>query len=200
MIRAPRFRIAGLALALLPLSACGFTPVYGSSAQLKDAGPISIPAIKGRTGHFLRQELIRTVGQGLPGVKGEAELEIRLAENIERLAFAPDQAASRSDYVGSATWVLRAPTGLPIASGGVVERASFNFADAAYADLAAQTAAQERLATLLARSIREQMTIEVGNPRVAPSANPTAPDATPAMPGARTTTSDPLLPPSPRNQ
>jgi LPS-assembly lipoprotein len=193
-------RAALLAFALVPLSACGFTPVYGSSAELKDAGPISIPEIRGRTGHFLRQELIRTVGQGLPGVKGEAELDIKLAESIERLAFAPDQAASRSDYVGSATWVLRAPTGLPIASGGVIERASFNFADAAYADLAAQTAAQERLATLLARSIREQITIEVGNPRTTPTATPAAPVVTPAIPGTRTTTPDPLLPPSPRSQ
>lgn len=193
-------RAAFLAIALMPLSACGFTPVYGPSAELKDAGPISIPEIRGRTGHFLRQELIRTVGQGLPGVKGEAELEIKLAESIERLAFAPDQAASRSDYVGSATWVLRAPTGLPIASGGVIERASFNFADAAYADLAAQTAAQERLATLLARSIREQMTIEVGNPRTTPAAAPATPVVTPATSGVRTTTPDPLLPPSPRNQ
>jgi LPS-assembly lipoprotein len=200
MIRAPLFRIAGFALALLPLSACGFTPVYGSSAELKDAGPISIPEIKGRTGHFLRQELIRTVGQGLPGVKGEAELEVKLAESFEPLAFTPDQAASRSDYVGSATWVLRASSGLPIASGGVVERASSNFAGAAYADLAAQTAAPERLATLLARSIREQMTIEVGKPRKEPTATPIPPLVTPVTPGARTTTSDPLLPPPPRNQ
>jgi len=193
-------RAAFLALALLPLSACGFTPVYGSSAEVKDAGPISIVEIRGRTGHFLRQELIRTVGQGLPGVKGQAELEIRLTEGVERLAFTPDQAASRSDYVGSATWVLRAPTGLPLASGGVVQRASFNFADAAYADLAAQTAAQERLASLLARSIREQMTIEIGNPRAVPAAQPATPVLTPATPGAPTTTPDPLLPPSPRSQ
>ena len=188
-------RALGLALALLPLSACGFTPVYGSSAEMANAGPISIPEIKGRTGHFLRQELIRTIGRGLPGVNGEAELDVKLAERIERLAFTPDQAASRSDFVGSATWALRAPNGTTIATGGVVERASFNFADAAYADLAAQTAAQERLATLLARSIREQMTIEIGNPR--PVAAP--PTATPATPGAPTTTPDPLLPPPPRN-
>jgi len=162
---------------------------------MANAGPISIPEIKGRTGHFLRQELIRTIGRGLPGVNGEAELDVKLAERIERLAFTPDQAASRSDFVGSATWALRAPNGSMIASGGVVERASFNFADAAYADLAAQTAAQERLATLLARSIREQMTIEIGNPP--PAAPP--PAATPATPGAPTTTPDPLLPPPPRN-
>lgn len=193
-------RAISLALALLPLSACGFTPVYGSSSEMANAGPISIPEIKGRTGHFLRQELIRSIGRGLPGVNGEAELDVRLTEGIERLAFTPDQAASRSDFVGSATWALRAPNGAMLASGGVVERASFNFSDAAYADLAAQTAAQERLATLLARSIREQMVIEIGNPRPgAPAAQPT-PAATPATPGAPTTTPDPLLPPSPRKQ
>lgn len=193
-------RAISLALALLPLSACGFTPVYGSSSEMANAGSISIPEIKGRTGHFLRQELIRSIGRGLPGVNGEAELDVRLTEGIERLAFTPDQAASRSDFVGSATWALRAPNGAMLASGGVVERASFNFSDAAYADLAAQTAAQERLATLLARSIREQMVIEIGNPRPgAPAAQP-APAATPATPGAPTTTPDPLLPPSPRKQ
>jgi LPS-assembly lipoprotein len=193
-------RAAIVALGLLPLAACGFTPVYGSSAELRDAGPISIPEIKGRTGHFLRQELLRTVGRGLPGVKGEAQLEIRLTEGIERLAFTPDQAASRSDYVGTATWALRAPSGSLIASGGSTERASFNFADAAYADLAAQTAAQERLATLLARSIREQMTIEVGNKRDDAAASP-ASATTPASPGAATPPS-PLIPvpPPPRSQ
>jgi hypothetical protein len=44
----------------------------------------------------------------------------------------------------------------------VEERASFNFADAAYSDLAAQTAAQERLATLLARAIRAEMIMAAG--------------------------------------
>jgi LPS-assembly lipoprotein len=166
-------RAALLVLALLPLSACGFTPVYGSGAALANAGPIrvleitanqSVGAASGRTGHFLRQELVRTVGQGVPGVTGSAELEVTLSQRIERLAFAPDQAASRSDYVGVATWALRSPSGTLLHSGGVTERASFNFADAAYADLSAQTAAQERLATLLARSIRGQLIAEAGKP------------------------------------
>jgi LPS-assembly lipoprotein len=195
MIKAPLLKIGGLALALLPLSACGFTPVCGSSAAVADAGPIKIPEISGRTGHFLRQELLRTVGQGLPGVKGPAELDIKLAEGIERLSFAPDQAASRSDFVGTATWSLRSVDGTLLASGGTVERASFNFADAAYGDLAAQTAAQERLATLLARSIRLQMTVEIGEPRK-PAVTIPAPaplTTTPATPGAATPPS-PLIP------
>lgn len=161
-----------LGLALAPLAACGFTPVYGTGTALASSGPITIPEIPGRTGHFLRQELARTVGRGVPGVTGSAELEVTLNQSIERLAFAPDQAASRSDYVGTASWRLRGSNGLLLASGGVTERASFNFADAPHADLAAQTAAQERLGSLLARSIREQILVEAGKPRAAAPATP----------------------------
>jgi LPS-assembly lipoprotein len=163
-----------LGFALLPLSACGFAPVYGTSSALADSGPISVPEIPGRTGHFLRQELVRTVGRGVPGVTGSGELEVTLSQKIDRLAFAPDEAASRSDFVGTASWRLRGSNGLLVASGDVTERASFNFADAPYADIAAQTAAQERLGVMLARSIREQVLIEAGKPRPAPPA-PTAP-------------------------
>jgi LPS-assembly lipoprotein len=158
-------RALSLGLALSPLAACGFTPVYGTGPALANAGPVSIPEIPGRTGHFLRQELVRTIGRGVPGVTGSAQLEITLNQGIERLAFAPDEAASRSDYVGTATWRLRGSSGVLLASGGVTERASFNFADAPYADLAAQTAAQERLGSLLGRSIREQILVEAGKPR-----------------------------------
>ncbi|MBI1360228.1 MAG: hypothetical protein GC155_08080 [Alphaproteobacteria bacterium] len=147
---------------LAVLGGCGFTPVYGP--DLANSGAISIPEIKGRTGHFLRQELVRTVGQGVPGIAGTAELDVKLSESIARLAFAPDQAASRSDYLGTATWTLRDANGQTIANGVAKEAASFNFADAAYTDIAAQTAAQNRVATLLARAIRDQLLIEAGNP------------------------------------
>lgn len=172
-------RAAALALALLPLTACNFTPVYGGQGDgFAGSGPITIPEIAGRTGHFLRSELARTVGPGVPGFP-QGTLEITLAQGIDRLAFAPDQAASRSDYVGNAKWTMKGPTGLTLASGEVSERASFNFADAAYADLAAQTAAQERLASLLARSIRSEVIIAAGRkpetPAAKPAATPTAP-------------------------
>jgi LPS-assembly lipoprotein len=171
-------RAAALALALLPLAACGLTPVYGGGqgAAFANSGPIQINEIRatatagaapGRTGHFLRQELVRSVGQGVPGF-ASGTLDVALRQKIERLAFAPDQAASRSDYVGSATWTLRATNGNIVGTGSVEERASFNFANAAYGDLAAQTAAQERLATLLARSIRAEIIMAAGktvNPR-----------------------------------
>jgi LPS-assembly lipoprotein len=165
-------RAAILGLAFLPLTACNFTPVYGGQgASFANNGPITVNEISGRTGHYLRNELMRTVGQGVPGFP-QGTLDISLGQGIDRLAFAPDQAASRSDYVGNASWTLRGPTGAVLASGQVTERASFNFADAAYADLAAQTAAQERLAGLLARSIRNEMILAAGKTTPAVAAPP----------------------------
>ncbi|OYW42889.1 MAG: hypothetical protein B7Z38_03495 [Rhodobacterales bacterium 12-64-8] len=175
MIRAPLFKIGVLALTLAPLAACGFTPVYGGgqgNGVYANTGPIKISEIRavasagsapGRTGHFLRQELVRSVGQGIPGFT-TGTLDVVLRQTITRLAFAPDQAASRSDYIGGAVWTLSAPDGSILGTGSVEERASFNFGDAAYADLAAQTAAQERLAYLLAQGIRSQMIIAAGKP------------------------------------
>jgi len=184
-------RAALLGLALLPLTACGLTPVYGGQgASYANSGPIQISEIRavasggaasGRTGHFLRQELVRTVGQGVPGFSS-GTLDIDLRQNVERLAFAPDQAASRSDYVGNATWTLRAASGDILGTGSVEERASFNFADAAYADMAAQTGAQERLATLLARAIRSDLIVAAGktvNPKTGKPVDPAAPVAPP---------------------
>jgi len=174
MIRAPFFKAGVFAVALLPLAACGFSPVYGAGpdSSFASSGPIQVNEIRatatagaasGRTGHFLRQELVRTIGQGVPGFSSGV-LDVSLRQSIDRLAFAPDQAASRSDYVGRATWTLRGADGGILGTGSVEERASFNFANAAYSDLAAQTAAQERLATLLARSIRAEMIMAAGKP------------------------------------
>ena len=49
---------------------------------------------------------MREVGSGVPGVNGAGRLEVKISESIQRLAFAPDQAASRSDDVVVATFTL----------------------------------------------------------------------------------------------
>jgi len=170
-----------LGLALLPLSACGFTPVYGSGAR---GSVVTVEEIEGRTGHFLRQELLRQVGRGVPGLPGESRLEVKLAEAINRLSFAPDQAASRSDYSVTANFTLHGQDEAQTISGTVRDAVSFNFADAAYADIAAQEAAQQRVAVLLARSIREKLVIEAGHPKT-PGGVPAPLAAPPPPTGAR---------------
>ena len=153
-----------LALAALTASACGFQPAYAPSAY--SGGSISIPEIHGRTGNYLRQELVRSIGNGVPGVSS-GRLEISVNEGIENLNFQPDQAASRSDYVATSAWTLYGPDGQAVASGGSREAASFNFANAAFADISAQSAAQERVAILMARAIRQQMLQQLGSTETA---------------------------------
>lgn len=169
-------RAVALLLCLL-VSACGFSPLYGAGPD--NSGPIQVAQIDGRTGHFLRQELVRAVGGGVPGVTGPATLTVELRETIGRLGFAEDQAASRSDYIGRATWRLTDVRGRLIARGIASDAASFNFADSPYADVTAQSAAQERVATMLARTMRNQIVIEVGKP---PATAAVESDATPAAP------------------
>ena len=152
-------RIGLLALAALSAAACGFQPAYAPSAY--NSGSISIPSIDGRTGHYLRQELVRSIGHGVPGLEN-GRLEISVSENIQNLNFQPDQAASRSDYVATSTWALFDGDGQRVASGRSREAASFNFANAAFADISAQTAAQERVANLMARAIRQEILRQVG--------------------------------------
>lgn len=181
MMRKLFFGLALLPLAAVCLAGCGFTPVYGSGG---DGARVSVDEIEGRTGHFLRQELVREIGNGVPGFPGESRLEVKLAESINRLAFAPDQAASRSDFIVSASFTLHGPNDTQSISGTVRDAVSFNFADAAYADVAAQEAAQQRIATLLARSIRQKLVIEAGHPKT--SGGVATPLAAPPPPtGAR---------------
>ncbi len=148
-----------IVLAAFSATACGFQPAYAPSAY--SAGSISIPSIEGRTGHYLRQELVRSLGHGVPGLSS-GRLEIAVSEGIENLNFQPDQAASRSDYIASSAWTLYNADGDAVASGGSREAASFNFANAAFADISAQSAAQERVAILLARSIRQDILQQIG--------------------------------------
>lgn len=154
-------RSALLGLSALALAACGFTPAY---APVKGGGMIEVAEIEGRAGHFLHRELSRSVSRGMPNVTQQAELTVDLKETIARLGYRPDQTASRSDYIGRADWVLTGVDGTVIARGRAQEAAGFNFADAAYADVVAQQAAQEKVAYMLAQAIRNQMLASIGRP------------------------------------
>ncbi|MEM6626528.1 MAG: hypothetical protein AAF719_07475 [Pseudomonadota bacterium] len=148
----------------LALTACGFEPVYGPAQGFSaSSGVIQIQGIPGRTGHRLRQELVRTVGGGLPGMDGPGVLTIDLNENLGRLAFQPDEAASRTDLVASAAYELTDEMGVVIASGSIVEETSFNVPMEPFGDISAQTEARERVALLLARRLRERLVVDARN-------------------------------------
>jgi LPS-assembly lipoprotein len=156
---------------LAVLAGCGFQPAY---APVRDATALRIGEIEGRTGHFLRQELVRALGRGVPGAANAGELTVKVSERLNYVGFRPDTASSRADYAATANWSLLAVTGDVIASGSVAEAASFNFAGLPYNDLAAENAAKERVALALSRGIRQQIILQL-DASAAPAGAPSSP-------------------------
>ena len=126
------------------LAGCGFHPVYapGGNAAGFRSGYITVEPIKGRSGYMLRRALQEELSVGLPNIGSSATLNVVLDENLTRLAFKPDGAASRSSLVASGRYVLATSSG--VISGNVQAETNFAVPDAPYGDISAQTSASDR--------------------------------------------------------
>lgn len=148
-----------VALLALSLAACGFTPLYANGPG--GASSINIERIDGRAGHALRKALVQEFAAGIPGLDQPATLSIILDEDLSRLALQPDEAATRTDIIVSADYVL-AYEGNAIAGRSDAET-SFLVPDAPFSDITAQIDATERAMLLLARRIADDLRIKVAN-------------------------------------
>lgn len=151
-------RQLAIAFLALTLTACGFTPLYAGGGN---AGNINIETIEGRAGHALRKALAQELAPGLPGLEGPASLNIVLKERIGRLALQPDEAATRTDIIVSADYVL-AFEGNAL-SGKSAAETSFLVPDAPFSDIAAQIDATDRAMLVLARRIADDLRIKMAN-------------------------------------
>ena len=142
-----------------PLAACGFTPLYAGGAG--GSGQISVDQIDGRAGQALRKALIQQLAAGLPGLDEPATLTIILDEKLRRLALQPDEAASRTDIIVEADYVLAIMDNA--FAGSVEAETSFNVPNAPFADITAQIDASDRAMTLLARRIVDDLRITMAN-------------------------------------
>ncbi len=149
---------AFLALMLVgPLAACGFTPLYAGGAG--GSGKVTVEQIDGRSGHALRKALIQQLAPGLPGLDQQATLTIVLDEDLRRLSLQPDQAATRTDIIVNANYVLAVSDNA--ISGKVEAETTFSVPDAPFADIAAQIDASDRAMTLLARRIVDDLRLKM---------------------------------------
>lgn len=144
-----------IALSALTLTACGFTPLYATGAG---AGNISVEEIDGRAGYTLRKELMQRLAIGLPGIDEPASLSVTLDNELERLALQADEAAARTDFVARADYVLFLD-GEPI-TGTVQATTSYQVPDSPFADIPAQTDAQNRAMSLLAARLVDDLRLK----------------------------------------
>lgn len=149
-----------LLAALALVSACGFRPLYAgqSSSSMVSGNRISVGEIDGRAGYALRQELIRELATGLPGVDGSAQLTVTLSEGITRAALLPDGAVSRSFIEATGFYVLA--TDDQTLSGDVSVQVPYAATLTPYADVSAQQNASERAMSELARRIVDTLRVQ----------------------------------------
>lgn len=148
-----------IVFATLALSACGFQPVYAPSQGNLESGLISIEQIDGRSGHNLRRALQEQLAIGLPGITEPTTLNIILKEDLQRLAFEPDGAASRSSVIATARYTLVSES--LSTNGRVSIETSFNVPNGVYEDIAAQSGASDRAMRLLAQRVVEDLRLKL---------------------------------------
>lgn len=145
-----------LAASATCLSACGFQPVYAPvDGKYANAGLIEVDDIRGRAGHMLRQALLQELALGVPGLTEQVTLRVELDDQLSRLAFQPDGAASRSSVLATGVYAMTGET--VSVTGSVNVETGFLVPDSPFGDIAAQTSASDRAMRMLAKRIADDI-------------------------------------------
>lgn len=156
-----------LALAAgVPLTGCGFQPVYmptaGGSAGVaeRELAAISVTRIPDRPGQLLRQALeARFAGAG-EGVARKYDLSVSFGIAGEGIAILPDSSTTRIRATGSATWtlIMQDPTHTKLSNGFARAIDGYNIISAQYF---ASDLENEALQRRLADALADQITIQL---------------------------------------
>ena len=143
-------------LAVLALTACGFTPVYGpGGAGTALQNRVLVEQPDDRTGFLLVQRLEERLGRaGDPAYR----LAVDLALREEARAIDPDGDIRRFHLIGSAAYTLLLSGSDSVVQSATVDNfVSYSATGTAVATLAARRDAQERLMVILADQIVLQL-------------------------------------------
>lgn len=152
-------------LALVALTACGFSPMYAPAQNGEGPiGPVQVSMIPGKAGHTLHSELERLLAVGA-GSGAPRQLEVQLYEQVVGLALRLDESASRAELRLRAVYTLTPPDGGQPVRGSVVTVVNYEVPVAAFAATAAQDDARERAAETLAQRIRAELALKLARER-----------------------------------
>lgn len=155
-----------VALALLPLGACGFRPLYGEAPSGRpgnstsgDLAATRVNLIADREGQLLRRALVQRLGSDR-GAPAQYQLSVRVTIRRDQVAVQQDQTETRSRVTATAEYVLQplSPPGTPIKSGQALAADAFNVGtDQYFAAQLSGEAAMQRIADRLAEDITGQL-------------------------------------------
>ena len=149
-----RTLLAGLAV--MPLAACGFKPLYGKgSAAEISIGRVRVEQIGGLMGFKLRQRLTSRLGAAdAPSHR----LNVDISTTSQELAINPQSEITRYSLTGIATYRLTSISDdRGVLSGNVRAFAAYSATASAYATTVAERDARERLANSLAEQIATRL-------------------------------------------
>ena len=144
-------------VAACALSACGLQPIYaGASGEgaLADLSAVDIAPIEGRTGWLVATALEDRVSIRESAAAPRYRLDVQLDESLESLGLLTDESVTRERRVLRARYQL-----IDLSSGAIVldatagSDAGIDVVSSDYATIAAERAAAERLAEVVADQI-----------------------------------------------
>ena len=143
-------------LASLALSACGLQPMYaggGNGAVAQGLAAVDVPAIPGRAGWLVRNELVDRLGAG-GNAPARYRLDVRLDDQLEGLGVLGDDTVSRERRTLRARYQLvDATNGEILLDATAGSDAGIDVVSSEYAVIAAEQTALENLSREVADRI-----------------------------------------------
>ena len=140
-------------LALLPLAACGFEPVYGTgTAATNMLGQIEIQVVKGRNGFELRDRLLERLGS--VGVDAPYALSFKTTIASDDLTISDDNDVTRFTLTGvTAFQITNKSTQTVVYNSTVTSNTAYSATSGTYATSIAERDANIRLNRDMAEKI-----------------------------------------------
>lgn len=147
----------------LSVSACGFTPMYGSrgvntsETVVAALSQIDVRPIAERRGMVLRQQLAEKLQPG-GATSNKYDLQVRLAARTQELGVRKDSTTSRANLILTANFVLWDGT-KRLMRDRVRATVSYNILDDQYATIASERDAEARALKQVSDEIRTRLAV-----------------------------------------
>ena len=157
-------RAAAIALTLL-LGACGLRPMYAEGsggAAVRGLRSVQVAPIPQRAGWLVRNALVDRMGgeTGQPGYR----LEVELDDDLTAFGIRGDSAVTRERRTLRARYrLVELATGLVVLDATAGSDAGIDVVSSEYATVAAEQAAQERLAQVVADQMVSRIALFMRN-------------------------------------
>jgi LPS-assembly lipoprotein len=165
-----RLKLAGLTLAALALSGCGFHPLYGRIGEDPQAQEIfaSIyvePIEQERIGYDLRNDLMDLLRASNRTTGTAYRLHVDVTETREGVALQNDATITRYDILFTAKYELTDAKLKSVLKGTESTLESFDVAQSPYSSLTGQESSEKRAAQDIAEHIRIDLGVHFAHPK-----------------------------------